>query len=119
MLLVHTGKNRKYFIKSVTLELDLKMGSRTATGGGEKGERAKNSVDMEGWKCFCALKKLLPVCRLYSRKEADCGPGGSGLCDSLTASGSTLTVTHHQRHIRHDLHALSLILIHKMIIRIC
>lgn len=36
ILSFQTGKKRKYFTKSVAFELDLNMGRRTSTGGGEK-----------------------------------------------------------------------------------
>lgn len=49
------------------------------------------SMDMKLWKCFCALKKLLPICCLYSRKEADCGTGASGPCDPTQLWDQTLT----------------------------
>lgn len=49
------------------------------------------SMDVKVWKWFCALKKLLPIYRLYSRKEADGGTGASGPCDPTQLWDQTLT----------------------------
>lgn len=52
------------------------------------------NMDVEVWKCFYALKELLPIYCLYSRKAAESSTRMSVLCDPTQFWDQILTVNY-------------------------